>query len=293
MSRRAKRSIEREPARDRAGQPPRIAALILGLGANAMDLTDRYLQAAREIASADALLIGAGAGMGVDSGLPDFRGNEGFASMSNPQWFVSDPELAWGFMGHRLHLYRDTTPHAGFQILRRWGDRKPLGYFIYTSNVDGQFQKAGFPDERIIECHGSIHHLQCLKMCKNAIWSARDTHVTVDMSRVRATSSLPRCPHCNGFARPNILMFGDWGWNSDRSEEQHARYRAWLSELRSKKVVAIEIGAGTAIPTVRIECEEHGAVVIRINPRDPDVADRDIALPVGALEALSAMDAMI
>jgi NAD-dependent SIR2 family protein deacetylase len=68
-------------------------------------------QAAQAVASADALLIGAGAGMGVDSGLPDFRGDQGFwrayppyqklglrfTSLANPRWFASDPALAWGF----------------------------------------------------------------------------------------------------------------------------------------------------------------------------------------------------
>ncbi|HZZ81163.1 MAG TPA: Sir2 family NAD-dependent protein deacetylase [Gemmataceae bacterium] len=267
-----------------------------------MDHAELYSRAAREISSADALLIGAGAGMGVDSGLPDFRGNEGFwkayppfkgrpfASMSNPQWFVADPQLAWGFMGHRMQLYRDTTPHAGFDILLRWASRMPAGFFVFTSNVDGQFQKAGFPDDRIIECHGSIHHLQCLKLCRQSIWSARDTRVTVDMSTVRATSALPRCPHCNGFARPNVLMFGDWGWLADRSEKQYARYHAWLREVRGKKVVAIEMGAGLAIPTVRIECEQRATALIRVNPRDPDVPAGAISLPVGALAALSAID---
>nr|VFK03587.1 MAG: Sir2 family protein [Candidatus Kentron sp. H]VFK03900.1 MAG: Sir2 family protein [Candidatus Kentron sp. H]VFK06621.1 MAG: Sir2 family protein [Candidatus Kentron sp. H] len=90
------------------------------------------LHAAKQISRAEAILIGAGAGMGVDSGLPDFRGNEGFwraypplkrlglsfVSMANPLWLETDPALAWGFYGHRLHLYRDTVPHAGFQILR-------------------------------------------------------------------------------------------------------------------------------------------------------------------------------
>src|SRR5438874_2311271 len=82
-------------------------------------------QAAKAVASADALLIGAGAGMGVDSGLPDFRGNQGFwkayppyaarglsfSALANPQWFTSDPAFAWGFYGHRLNLYRQTQPH--------------------------------------------------------------------------------------------------------------------------------------------------------------------------------------
>src|SRR4028118_1532836 len=96
-------------------------------------------RAAQVIAQADALLITAGAGMGVDSGLPDFRGNEGFwkaypplqrlgisfVEMANPRWFHDDPHLAWGFYGHRLQLYRDTTPHQGFPILLEWGRRAP------------------------------------------------------------------------------------------------------------------------------------------------------------------------
>src|SRR3954453_17290337 len=93
----------------------------------------RIEEAAEPIRSADALLIGAGAGMGVDSGLPDFRGAEGFwkayppfrgkqfHELSTPHWFVTDPALAWGFFGHRLNVYRSALPHAGFDILRRWG----------------------------------------------------------------------------------------------------------------------------------------------------------------------------
>src|SRR5713226_5006485 len=127
-------------------------------------LEENYRRAAAAIADAEAILIGAGAGMGVDSGLPDFRGDDGFwkayppfrgksfASVSNPAWFLSDPLQAWGFFGHRLHLYRDTVPHEGFSTLLRWAQAKPAGYFVFTSNVDGQFQKAGFPEERVFEC---------------------------------------------------------------------------------------------------------------------------------------------
>src|SRR5262245_53491765 len=143
------------------------------------DVESAIQQAAEAIRCAEALLIGAGAGMGVDSGLPDFRGPEGFwkayppfrgrqfAEMSNPHWFRADPKLAWGFFGHRLNLYRAAVPHAGFQILRHWGEARPLGSFVFTSNVDGQFQRAGFAAERVLECHGSIHFLQCAQPCGN------------------------------------------------------------------------------------------------------------------------------
>ena len=131
--------------------------------------------AARVLRHADAILIGAGAGMGVDSGLPDFRSDEGFwkaypplkalgicfEEMANPHWFDTDPALAWGFYGHRLNLYREVEPHDGFHILRELGNKKQHGAFVYTSNVDGHFQKAGFSQDQVCECHGSIHHLQC------------------------------------------------------------------------------------------------------------------------------------
>lgn len=118
---------------------------------------EKIRQAAERIHKGDALLITAGAGMGVDSGLPDFRGKEGFwraypavaklglsfEELANPAWFIKDPALAWAFYGHRLNLNRKTVPHNGFSRLLEIGSAKPRGYFVFTSNVNGQFQRAG------------------------------------------------------------------------------------------------------------------------------------------------------
>jgi len=261
-------------------------------------------RAADAIRTADALLIGAGAGMGVDSGLPDFRGDAGFwrayppfrgrrfAEMSNPRWFRADPQLAWGFFGHRMNLYRSAVPHRGFTLLRKWAEHMPRGYFVFTSNVDGQFQRAGFPEERIVECHGSIHYLQCTADCGSGIWPAGETSVEVDMDTIRARSELPRCPSCQALARPNIMMFGDWQWDPARTSQQLANYQQWLGDVRASEVVAIELGAGLAIPTVRWECEARGQVLIRINPREAD-APGGIALPLGAADALARVNALL
>lgn len=261
-------------------------------------------RAAQVLRSADALLIGAGAGMGVDSGLPDFRGTEGFwnaypayaklgldfASMANPQWFQRDPELAWGFYGHRLGLYRETTPHGGFTLLRTWASRMRQGAFVFTSNVDGQFQKAGFPEERILEVHGSIHFVQCLGHCQE-ITSAAPCSVEVDPESFRARPPLPTCPKCGALLRPNILMFGDWGWDASRTEAQEQRLSEWLGTVRQGGLAVIECGAGTAIPSVRRFCERaaqlNGGTLIRINVREPQVPSGGISLPLRALEALS------
>jgi NAD-dependent SIR2 family protein deacetylase len=269
------------------------------------DLSQAFQQAAETILSADALLIGAGAGMGVDSGLPDFRGPEGFwqayppfhgrrfAEISNPVWFRRDPEQAWGFFGHRLNLYRATPPHDGFEIVRRWAESKPCGYFVFTSNVDGHFHRAGFVPERILECHGSINFLQCAEGCTEEIWPAAETVMTVDDETIRARPPLPQCIHCGQLARPNILMFGDGGWISHRSDEQERRYHAWLKSISSKRLAVIEFGAGTGIPTVRLECETRSGPLIRVNPRDCDAPPGSIVLPLGALEAIQEIDLVV
>jgi NAD-dependent SIR2 family protein deacetylase len=274
--------------------------------AQTIDQLDSNIAAAADaIRSADALLIGAGAGMGVDSGLPDFRGPEGFwkaypafrgrefAELSTPHWFQTEPALAWGFFGHRLNLYRAAVPHAGFAILRRWGEAKSGGAFVFTSNVDGQFQKAGFPDDAIVERHGSIHYLQCVARCGREIWPANDLHVEVDGSTIRATSDLPRCPECGELARPNILMFDDWEWDQARTLGQRASYKRWLRSVQVRRVVAIELGAGLAIPTVRNECEARGQALIRINPRESETPGGGIPLALGARDALERIDALL
>lgn len=261
--------------------------------------------AADAIRQADALLIGAGAGMGVDSGLPDFRGDAGFwkaypalygqslAEIANPVWFRRSPAFAWGFYGHRMNMYRSTVPHQGFHILRRWAESKPQGYFVFTSNVDGHFQKAGFDHDKILECHGSIHHLQCVSGCSDQIWKAEAVDLMIDEANLHATSELPRCRSCNGLARPNILMFGDGQWLDHRSMEQSRRYAAWLRQAAHTNLVAIELGAGKAIPTVRFECAQRGRTLIRINLREAEVHAGAISIAKGAMDALERLHELV
>jgi NAD-dependent SIR2 family protein deacetylase len=256
-------------------------------------------RAAALLRDADALLIGAGAGIGVDSGLPDFRGDHGFwraypplarlgirfVEIANPRSFARHPELAWGFYGHRLALYRNTEPHEGFAILRELGGRLEHGAFVFTSNVDGQFQRAGFDDARLVECHGSIHHLQCSRPCVDAIWPADAVRPEIDPNDCLMRPPLPACPHCGALARPNVLMFNDGRWLDARTEAQYRRLEAWGT--RPRRLVAIELGAGTDVPSVRRMCEAQDAPLIRINPREPEVPSaRDVGIATGALDGL-------
>lgn len=262
--------------------------------------------AARFIQDATGLLILAGAGMGVDSSLPDFRGDAGFwraypvlrearlrlVDVAAPAMFEHDPVLAWGFYGHRLMLYRETAPHAGFAILRRWGETMPDGWWVSTTNVDGQFQKAGFDVRYIHEVHGTLHQLQCARPCCDTTWPASTLQPDIGPD-LRWQTAWPTCRRCAGIARPNVLMFGDAAWIGTASEAAHWQLVGWLDEV--ERLVVVEIGAGTAIPTLRHFAEqlvEHrGAKLVRINPRESRTArPGSIGLPLGALDSLRLVD---
>ena len=274
-----------------------------------MELTERCRQAAEAIRDARALVITAGAGMGVDSGLPDFRGDRGFwnaypmyerlglsfVQAANPAHFEADPAFGWGFYGHRTNLYRETVPHAGFALLGDWIGRFGLDWFVVTSNVDGQFQKAGFAEGNILEMHGSIHFLQCIRPCSQAIW-ANNEMIPVDFATMRSRH-IPACIHCGETARPNILMFGDWSWISDRTARQERDFDEFVTDHRGGTLVVIEMGAGTAIPTIRHTSERlggrSGATVIRINPREAKIHPPHLSIPAGALEGLRGIEAAL
>jgi len=266
-------------------------------------------KAARLIETADMMLFVTGAGMGIDSGLPDFRGNQGFwraypalarsgidfISIASPRAFRRHPEVAWGFYAHRLNLYRQTTPHVGYDILRQWSEDNPYGSMVFTSNVDGHFQKAGFAANQVTECHGSIHYLQCLGACNPDIWPADGFMPVVDEANCLLLNEPPRCPHCGGLARPNIYMFGDDEWLEERTLAQRRRLEHWLRD--AERLLVIEIGAGTAISTARdfthrMAFDLH-APVIRINPQDAAIFGNTshVSLEMGGLQALQAINA--
>ncbi len=264
--------------------------------------------AARAIGDARFLIFTSGAGMGVDSGLPDFRGTEGFwrayppfqklglrfEEVANPRWFERDPELAWGFYGHRFNLYRATEPHAGFGILKAWSESKPAR--IFTSNVDGHFQRACFEEDDVCEVHGSLLHLQCVKPCSNAIWEAGAARIEIDETTFRAMGELPCCPHCGALARPNVLMFGDSKWRSNRSDVQLDALDAWANAIEARRLTIIEMGAGKAIPTVRHfgeALQRQGATLIRLNPRESDGPNGTISLSIGALQGLTEINSRL
>lgn len=268
-------------------------------------------RAARLIDGAEIMVFVTGAGMGVDSGLPDFRGTDGFwtaypalgrqriefSSIARPSAFREQPRLAWGFYGHRMLLYRQTKPHVGFDLLRKWGEGSLCGYRVFTSNVDGHFQKAGFEENLIAECHGSLNYLQCLEACTNEVWSADEFIPEIDDANCLLLNEPPHCPRCGAIARPNIYMFNDEDWIENRTQHQMKQLNHWTHD--ASRLLVVEVGAGTAIATAREFTHRIAfdvqARIIRINPQDSAIFGNPahVGLAMNALPALQSIDAAL
>ncbi|MFK5947225.1 MAG: Sir2 family NAD-dependent protein deacetylase [Methylococcales bacterium] len=253
------------------------------------------------INSATAILITSGAGMGVDSGLPDYRSKNGFwkahpiledlkltfSMISNPRLFHSEPELLWGVYAYKYNLYSKTIPNDSFSILKKIGESKRDGYFAFTSNIDGQFTKAGYNEENILEQHGSIHYLQCLDACTDEIWPTTNIELNINEDTLRLSSPLPLCPKCGALARPNILMFDDTSWIINRRKKQEINLQQWMPFHNN--IAIIEIGAGTALQTIRHMSESGIGNLIRINPNEFEIPNnvKGVGIPLRGLDAIS------
>ena len=184
---------------------------------------------------------------------------------------------------------------------------------MLASNVDSQFQKAGFDESKVFETHGSLAYQQCIAQCEGSgVWAdpavARGAPLNVNKKtfRIEDESLLPKCPSCKGNARPNVSFFSDTdnSFNNERQALQKRNLFQWLDTVKGKsheKVLVVEIGCGTSIHSLRFETEillyhtpelKDRVSMIRINPSHPSVEENSefhVGIGAGAKESLLAI----
>jgi NAD-dependent deacetylase len=149
-----------------------------------------------------------GAGISTESGIPDFRGPEGLwtkdpnaEKLSNIHYYMSDPEirrLAW--KGRLEHPAWSATPNAGHRALVELERRGKLRALI-TQNIDGLHQRAGNSPDAVIEVHGTVHEVVCMRCA----WRGPMSHA---LDRVRAGEDDPPCRECGGILKSATISFG-------------------------------------------------------------------------------------
>jgi NAD-dependent SIR2 family protein deacetylase len=256
-------------------------------------MVDALDHAVSLIKNADALIVLAGAGMSADSGIPVYRGANGYWSneiemnghrvplseLNTHQAYIENYDSAWQFIIERVQLLNESKPHTGYYDLLSICNKKP--HFIVTTNIDSFFTKAGFLEENIVEMHGNVEYFQCMNLCEKDIWlMPENIHVLP-----------PTCPVCKGNTRPNIRLFEDWQWLSNRSRDQERNYISFVKELKKqqKQAVVLEIGAGQKLAYLKDISErlhQHNWPVIRINAFDIDKSCNAFMLSDNAITAL-------
>jgi NAD-dependent SIR2 family protein deacetylase len=245
-------------------------------------------QAQTALDEAEYVIILAGAGMSAELGLPvyykgkDVRYGEqvmssGLTAMehANAELWEENREIQIEFFHESLQQIlsipiEDESNH--YHILYNYLKRENKKYFVMTSNVDRAFARAGFAESRIYEIHGTRLKSQCLDHPEHGVFPTL------------CTNEKTLCPVCQGDTRPNVMFFGDYFFNESVAMKQQNNYAVYRSDLIGKKAVALEIGAGTTVATIRNQSailnHHFDATIIRVNMEaSDDAAAVDTALP--------------
>lgn len=226
-------------------------------------MDNKLFEACNWINNSQILLIGAGAGMSADSGLDLFRTPADFwkfypqlehlnyyvPEMSNYNIFIKNPHLAWGYYSYRFQLYDKTLPHSGFEYLRKICQLNEKKYFIYTTNIDDHFKKAGFDEQKIYEPNGNINYLQYLnEKDGDDVWLFNPQDVPeFDKSTLLASKPFPEGPRMEE-VRPNIIFYEENNFSTKRVSDQKKKFDIFINDIRvQEKISILEIGASGSL----------------------------------------------
>jgi NAD-dependent deacetylase len=164
--------------------------------------TARWTQGVRSVGALT------GAGISTDSGIPDFRGPGGLwtrdpaaENMSTYQVYVTDPAVRRRSWQARLaHPAWTAEPNPAHLALARLA-ASGINTQVITQNIDGLHQRAGLPDDQILELHGTMYTVVC-------IGCGDRSAMTDTLARVRAGEADPGCAQCGGILKSATVMFG-------------------------------------------------------------------------------------
>jgi NAD-dependent deacetylase len=168
---------------------------------------DGIAAAAEALTGRQRILVFTGAGISTESGIPDFRGPDGVWTRVDPAEFTIDRYLrnretrvrSWQMRMNSGAL--DASPNKAHKaIVKLWKKGRMIG--CVTQNIDGLHQKAGLPDDQVIELHGNAHNTRCIE--------CGDRHPTREVvGRVRAGEDDPTCLLCGGILKTDVVFFGE------------------------------------------------------------------------------------
>ncbi|HEY83717.1 MAG TPA: RNA polymerase subunit sigma [Chloroflexi bacterium] len=216
-----------------------------------------------------------GAGISAESGIPTFRGPEGYWTIGAREYFLEEmatqamfrqqPDEVWRWYLYRRNVCRQAKPNKGHLALARLEAALEDRFTLITQNVDGLHLRAGNSLARTYQIHGNIDYMRCASECSAAVYPIPEAMPlkSKDDPLSDADRQLLRCPKCGSPTRPHVLWFDEY-YNED--------YYKFNSSLRvaSQTDLLIVVGASgaTNLPNqVGRLVQTRGGLIIDINPQ--------------------------
>lgn len=217
-----------------------------------------------------------GSGISADSGIPTFRGNEGYwrnndpMKLASPPGFAQNPRLVWQWYAERRNIIKAKNPNPGHQALAHIA-RKSAAFLLVTQNVDDLHERAGSAPEQVVHIHGDIF----VNRCTSCQYRDRRADTPVD--------PLPVCPRCGSLLRPGVVWFGE-----ELPRDQIQRVEDFLSAGSCDLVLVVGTTASFGyIVDWAIRAAGRSGRLVEVNPEPTPLSSAaSQVIRCGAAEAL-------
>jgi NAD-dependent SIR2 family protein deacetylase len=228
-----------------------------------LNYTQTLSKLKNELDNADTILIGAGAGLSTSAGFTydgkrftdnfsDMIERYGFTDMFSAGFYpFQTPEEKWAYWSRFVYINR-YEPAVGKVYKDLLSLVQGKNFFVITTNVDHQFQKAGFPKERLFYTQGDYGLFQCSKPCHKKTYENEQTirRMVAEQKNGKISSELiPYCPVCGEPMSMNLraddTFVEDGGW-----QKASGRYANFVKQNMNKRIIYLELGVGGNTPGI-------------------------------------------
>lgn len=215
-----------------------------------------------------------GAGISAESGIPTFRGPEGYWQVGSKNYhpqelatkhaFGEHPREVWRWYLYRRTICRRADPNRGHRALVQLEEQLGDRLVLVTQNVDGLHARAGSSDP--YEIHGNIDRYRCATQCTQATYALPDDLPELDKDTPLddAVYDSLRCPDCGGPVRPHVLWFDEY-----YEEALFRSASAFTQASNADLLIVVGTSGSTSLPMqIGMHCAQAGVPIIDINPND-------------------------
>lgn len=199
-----------------------------------------------------------GAGVSSESGIPTFRGKEGYWKTFSPEvlasrdGFSQNPQLVWEWYLHRQKICSEAMPNPSHDTIAKMEQFFP-NFLLVTQNVDGLHKKAG--SQKFVEIHGNLHISKSFEVCQKQCRFPIDSSVQESFAK----GEIPHCKDCKKILRPNVVWFGE--------TYDQTKLEKCFAFLETADLVLVAGTSGLVpIPVyLATHAKKHGAFVVELN----------------------------